>query len=98
MTTRKDLEIKCPCCGVEMLIDVNTTKILRHSKEKKPTESLDDVLKKEKERDKDPDKKIESVMGKMKERKNNLDKVFDEAKKKAEEDPSDPTPDPFRWD
>lgn len=94
----KDIEIKCPCCGTEILVDVATRKVIRHSGEKKPEETLDDMLDKEKSREKDPDKKLDAVFGEMKKRKTELEDLFNEAKKKAEENPTDPKPDPFRWD
>lgn len=94
----KDVELKCPCCGVEILLDVATGKIIRHGGQKKPSETLDDVLTKEKARSKDPDKKIDAAFEKLKQRKEELDQAFDEAKKKAAEEKDEPKPDPFRWD
>lgn len=81
-----------------MLIDVNSGQIIRHSNQKSPSETLDEILTKEKSRNRDVDKKLDEVFGQMKKRKDELDQAFDEAKKKAAEDPDEPKKDPFRWD
>ncbi len=81
-----------------MLVDASSGKIIRHSEQKKPADSLDDILNKEKSREKDPDKKFGAVMGEMKKRKEELNREFNEAKEKAAKEPTEPKPDPFRWD
>jgi len=87
----KQIEVTCPCCDTVMVVDVLTSKIMRHAKPSQVDETGKPVLdegrwdsaqnkvSKRAERGRD---EFEDALGKEKTREEDLDDLFDAAQRK----------------
>ena len=80
--------IKCPCCGVEIDIDVATGKIVRHGPKlggAPAPERFDDALKSIRSRDKQIASAFDKAQDNLRGRDRKLDAAFRDAFKKVQE-------------
>ena len=84
----KRLEVVCPCCATELLVDAATGVVLREDRKKGPRQSFDDALAAERKRKKDSDALFGKALKSQRDSEKLLDAKFDEAMKKAAEEMS----------
>lgn len=96
------LTLRCPDCGLHMVVDATTGEVLQHRKTRQPPaggkdfDALLEDLDREKE---DAEKIFAREFAAMKDRDRLLDEKFKKALERAEEEPDDqPPPRPFDLD
>ncbi|MFC2169121.1 hypothetical protein ACFLRM_00950 [Acidobacteriota bacterium] len=72
-------QVHCPACHLLLWIDCITQKVIKTEKGKKKTESIDELLKKEKKRKSEFDRKFEATAELEKERRETAKKKFEKA-------------------
>jgi hypothetical protein len=90
------LEIVCPCCQAELLVEGKTGVIL-HSEAKKAAYSFDDAVRKEKERHEKSDELFAKAVADEKQRKHTLEDRF-KAILDSKDELDEPPPRPFDLD
>ncbi len=93
----KEIEIECPCCKAEIVIDPQSGRILAHKAYKEPNQSLDDFLKSEKSRNSELAEKFKAAKEREESKMDFLEKKFQRAKDNKHKLPEAPKPDIF-WD
>jgi hypothetical protein len=82
--------VECPCCGAEILIDLESGTVLSH-KEKKGAKgggkSFKELLEAEEERQKGAESRLAKAFKEEKEKKKHADRRFREAVERAKEEP-----------
>ena len=90
----KEVETRCPCCEVTLVVDVVTGKVLRHAKPGQVDETgkiqLDEgrwesANKRSSSRSVDATDKFEQALGEERSKESRFDDLFDKAKKKVDE-------------
>jgi hypothetical protein len=95
----REIQVVCPCCQTELLVDVATAAVLREDRKKRPpTRSFEEAVKDEQERRKASDEVFGKALQGQRTQQEILERKFQEAMKKAEEDPESPPPRPVDWD
>ncbi|HET6204876.1 MAG TPA: hypothetical protein VFI25_18965 [Planctomycetota bacterium] len=103
MTSRKEVETKCPHCGTRLLVDVATGQVLRKdvpggSGERPKAEEFDAAVRRREERSKQLDDAFGGAVQEEAEKKKRLEDAFDRAKKKAAQEGDAPQPPPgYDW-
>ncbi len=103
MTSRKEVEAKCPHCGTRLLVDVGTGQVLRkevpgESGAKPKAEHFDDALRRREERGKQLDDVFGGAVEEEAQKKKRLEEAFEKAKKRAAEQGDEGQPPPgFNW-
>src|SRR5262249_27297154 len=103
VTTRKEVEARCPHCGTRLLVDVATGQVLRKevpggSGERPKAEEFDAAVRRRGERAKQLDDAFGGAVQEESEKKKRLEDAFERAKKKAAEEPDEGQPPPgFNW-
>lgn len=92
----KQIEVSCPCCGVQLTIDVLTAAVLRSTKPAQLDETgkavldegrWDDAHTKVKGRHTEAQDIFDAALTKERNRARDLDDLFDKARKKARREP-----------
>ncbi|MCI0588263.1 MAG: hypothetical protein L0323_15645 [Planctomycetes bacterium] len=103
MTSRKDVETKCPHCGTRLLVDVATGQVLRKevpgsSGEKPKAEHFDEAVRQRGERNRQLDDVFGGAVEEEAQKKKRLEEAFEKAKKRAAEGGDEGQPPPgFNW-
>ncbi|HKB15285.1 MAG TPA: hypothetical protein VKF62_04435 [Planctomycetota bacterium] len=103
MTSRKDVETKCPHCGTRLLVDVATGQVLRkevpgQSGEKPKAEHFDEAVRRREGRGKQLDDAFGGAVEEEAQKKKRLEEAFEQAKKRAAEQGDEGQPPPgFNW-
>lgn len=102
MSVLKDgrIELQCPCCETQLVIDAGTGTILSEDRPKKaPEKSFDQALEEVRGAKAKADKDFTRKLEQTKHEKDLLAKKFEEALKKAEKHKDEPMPPkPFEFD
>ena len=103
MTTRKEVEARCPHCGTRLLVDVATGHVLRkevpgEAGAKPRAEQFDAAVQGRGEKAKKAEEAFGGALREEAEKKKRLEDAFELAKKKAAESAGEPEPPPgFNW-
>ena len=97
----KEVETKCPCCDVTLVVDVKTGKVLRHAAPSQVDETgkmqldenrWDSAKERSSSRAGDATDKFEQALGDERTKESRFDDLFDKAKKKVDERGKDGEP------
>jgi hypothetical protein len=98
----KRLQVRCPECDSDLVIDAETGQVLSHRRAKQPLaggKDFDSLLRGLDENRARAEAVFEQEKAAMKDRSRLLEEKFDEALRRAEEEPADvPPPRPFDLD
>lgn len=90
------LDVTCPCCGALLKVDPETASVVWvDQKAKAPAKSFDELVGKVQSRQSVLDEKFARSMHQTRHQREILDKKFEEARKRAEADPTKRPPNPF---
>jgi hypothetical protein len=88
----KDLEIRCPECGLRIRLDPRTGAVIAHSRDERPRD-LGEAARQHEDRKSAKDEAFRSAMAAEKGRKQELDDLFRQAAEKAKQDDGEKRPD-----
>ena len=89
------LDVTCPCCEALLKVDPETGAVVWADKKKAPPKDFDDLVNRVKSQKGILDEKFARSVQHTKHASEILDKKFEEAKKRAEADPTSKPPHPF---
>jgi hypothetical protein len=89
------IDVTCPCCGALLKIDPGTASVVWHEKKKEPAKDFDELVTRVRSHKSTLDEKFARSVQQNKNQKEILEKKFEEAKKRAELDPTKRPPNPF---
>jgi hypothetical protein len=89
------IDVTCPCCGTQLKIDPETCSVVWHEKKKEPVRDFDELVTRVKSQKSTLDEKFARSVQQTKHQKEILDKKFEEARRRAEADPTKRPPNPF---
>jgi hypothetical protein len=89
------LDVTCPCCGATLKVDPETGSVVWADKKKAPPKDFDDLVSQVASRKSVLDEKFARSVQHTKHASAILDKKFEEARKRAEADPTSKPPHPF---
>jgi len=89
------LDVTCPCCGAMLKVDPETGSVVWADKKKAPPKDFDDLVSQVASRKNVLDEKFARSVQHTKHASAILDKKFEEARKRAEADPTSKPPHPF---
>lgn len=89
------IDVTCPCCGTLLRIDPGTATVVWSERKKEPSKDFDDLVNRVQSQKSGLDEKFQRSMQQNKHQKEILDKKFEEAKRRAELDPTKRPPNPF---
>ena len=92
------LDVTCPCCEAKLKIDPETGSVVWADKKKAPPKDFDDLVNRVRSQKGVLDEKFARSVQQTKHASEILDKKFQEAKKRAEADPTSKPPHPFEND
>jgi len=92
------LDVTCPCCEAQLKIDPETGSVVWADKKKAPPKDFDDLVSRVRSQKGVLDEKFARSVQQTKHASEILDKKFQEAKKRAEADPTSKPPHPFEND
>jgi hypothetical protein len=92
------LDVTCPCCEAKLKIDPETGSVVWADKKKAPPKDFDDLVSRVRSQKGVLDEKFARSVQQTKHASEILDKKFQEAKKRAEADPTSKPPHPFEND
>jgi hypothetical protein len=92
------LDVTCPCCEAQLKIDPETGSVVWADKKKAPPKDFDDLVNRVRSQKGVLDEKFARSVQQTKHASEILDKKFQEAKKRAEADPTSKPPHPFEND
>jgi hypothetical protein len=92
------LDITCPCCEAILKVDPETGSVVWIDKKKAPAKDFDELVNRVASQRSMLDEKFARSVQQTKNARAILDKKFEEAKKRAEADPTGKPPNPFDWD
>ena len=93
-----ELEIECPCCRTQLLVDAATGVVLREDRPRKPQKSFENALKEERSRREASDDLFGKALASERDRGALLDRKFEKALEKAAEEPDKKPKHPLDWD
>jgi len=89
------LDVTCPCCGSMLKVDPETGTVVWTEKKKEPAKDFDDLVSRVKSHKSTLDEKFQRSVQQTKHQKDILEKKFEEAKRRADLDPTKRPPNPF---
>ncbi len=89
------LDVICPCCQASLKIDPETGSVVWADKKKAPPKDFDDLVDRVKSQKGILDEKFARSVQQTKHASAILDKKFEEARRRAEADPTSTPPHPF---
>jgi len=89
------LDVTCPCCEATLKVDPETGSVVWVDKKKAPPKDFDDLVSQVASRQSVLDQKFARSVQHTKHASEILDKKFEEARKRAEADPTSRPPHPF---
>jgi len=89
------VDVLCPCCESKLKIDPETGAVVWMEKKKEPAKSFDDLLGRVHSQRSVLDEKFARSVAQTRNAKDILEKKFEEARKRAEKDPTGRPPNPF---
>jgi len=92
------LDVTCPCCEALLKIDPETGTVVWADKKKAPPKNFDDLVSRVEAQRSVLDQKFARSVQQTKRAGEILDKKFEEARKRAEADPTGKPPHPFEND
>jgi len=93
-----ELEIVCPCCSTQLLVDAATGVVLREDRPVKPKKSFENALQEERTRREASDDLFGKALASERDRGALLDRKFEKALEKAAEEPDKKPKHPLDWD
>ena len=92
------IDITCPCCEAMLKVDPETGSVIWVDKKKAPAKDFDELVNRVQSQRSLLDEKFARSVQQNKNSREILDRKFEEAKKRAEADPTGKAPNPFDWD
>lgn len=92
------LDVACPCCEAKLKVDPETGAVVRAEKKKAPPKDFDDLVSRVHSQRSLLDEKFARSVQHTRRASEILEKKFEEAKKRAEADPTARPPHPFEND
>ncbi len=92
------LDVTCPCCQAELKIDPETGTVVWADAKKAAPKDFDDLVSRVHSQRSKLDEKFARSVQQTRNQSSILDKKFEEAKKRAEADPTGRPPNPFDFD
>jgi uncharacterized Zn finger protein (UPF0148 family) len=89
------IDVTCPCCGTLLRIDPGTGSIVWSERRKEPAKDFDELVTRVRSQKSTLDEKFARSVQQNKHQKEILEKKFEEARRRAEADPSKRPPNPF---
>ena len=89
------LDVTCPCCQALLKVDAETGTVVWADKKKPPAKDFDDLVHRVEAQRSVLDQKFARSVQQTKRASEILDKKFEEARKRAEQDPTTKVPHPF---
>ena len=89
------LDVNCPCCGALLKVDPETGAVVWADKKAAPARDFDDLVKGVQSQWSRLDEKFARSVQQTKRASEILDKKFEEARRRAEQDPTTKAPHPF---
>jgi hypothetical protein len=89
------VDVTCPCCGTLLRIDPGTGTVVWSEKKKEPTKDFNELVTRVASQKSVLDEKFARSVQQTKQQKEILDKKFEEARRRAEADPTKRPPNPF---
>ncbi|MDX1763042.1 MAG: hypothetical protein R3231_01845 [bacterium] len=103
MTNPNRIEIQCPSCGAEIVVDAETGDVLYHAeptgaKEELKAKSMQDLMKEMEAQRQKAAARFEDEKKALHHRKEYLEKKFEESKKRVDTSEDAPPPHPFDYE
>lgn len=92
------IDVTCPCCQAELKVDPETAAVVWTNPKKAPPKDFDDLLDRVHSQKSVLDEKFARSVQQTRHAREILDKKFEEARKRAEADPTGRPPNPFDFD
>jgi len=89
------LDVTCPCCQALLKLDPETGTVVWADKKKAPAKDFDDLVQRVEAQRSVLDQKFARSVQQTKRASEILDKKFEEARRRAEQDPTTKAPHPF---
>jgi hypothetical protein len=89
------LDVTCPCCGALLKVDPETSSVVWVDKKKAPAQDLDELVNRVASQKSLLDEKFARSVQQNKNKREILERKFEEARRRAEADPSVKPPHPF---
>ena len=89
------LDVDCPCCGALLKVDPETGSVVWADKKKGPAKDFDDLVNRVHSQKSALDEKFARSVQQTRNQKDILEKKFEEARRRAEADPTGRPPHPF---
>jgi hypothetical protein len=83
--SKKEIQVTCPCCETQLLVDVRTEQVLRQRQPGREETSWADAHARVEGRSERATDAFDAALGGEQQRSRDLDDLFAEARKKAEE-------------
>ncbi len=92
------LDVTCPCCQAELKVDPETGTVVWADEKKAAPKDFDDLVNRVHSQRSKLDEKFARSFQQTRNQASILDRKFEEAKKRAEADPTGKPPNPFDFD
>ncbi len=92
------LDVTCPCCQAELKVDPETGTVVWADEKKAAPKDFDDLVSRVHSQKSRLDEKFARSVQQTRNQASILDKKFEEARKRAEADPTGKPPNPFDFD
>ena len=89
------LDVNCPCCGALLKVDPETGSVVWADKKAAPAKDFDDLVRGVHSQKSKLDEKFARSVQQTRNQKQILEKKFEEARRRAEADPTRRPPNPF---
>jgi succinylarginine dihydrolase len=89
------LDVDCPCCGARLKVDPETAAVVWSERKAAPAKSFDDLVSRVHSQKSVLDEKFARSVEHTRHQKDILEKKFEEARRRAEADPTRRPPNPF---
>jgi molecular chaperone GrpE (heat shock protein) len=89
------LDVDCPSCGAHLKVDAETQSVIWVDKKQAPAKDLDDLVNRVHSQKSALEEKFSRSVQQTKNSRDILDRKFEEARKRAEADPTGRPPNPF---